>query len=190
MTKMTPSTNKIAIAALIIMASQTISAANASEIKLNVAGDTAYISGYLGPDVDASFSVISASVKNVVIKSEGGLTSVAEHISNIVHKNHMTTIVYDYCYSACAVIFASGERRIAYRKATFLIHGAHIRDGGSLPDVASALFQLNSGVINRYIEYGVNESFVREHVTYPQVMFEPVFDARTAIQINLATSLQ
>ncbi len=181
---------KIAIAALAIMICQTFGLANASESKLNVAGDTAYISGYLGTDIDASFRGISDSVRTVVIKSEGGLVSVAEHISNIVHKNHMTTIVYDYCYSACAVIFASGERRIAHQNATFLIHGAHIGGGGRSPDIASALFQLNAKVVNRYIEYGVNESFVREHVTYPQAMFESAFDAHTAIQINLATSLR
>ena len=181
---------KIALAAVAIMAFPNIGYANAKDFNIDVAGDTVYISGYLGKPLDASFETIQDKVRNVVIRSQGGLVSVAEHISRIVHKKHMTTIVYDYCYSACTVIFASGERRIAHQKATFMIHGAHIGDGGRSPDGASALFQLNATVIERYIEYGVNESFVRAHVTYPQARFEPAFDAQTAIQINLATSLQ
>ena len=182
--------NRLATTALAIMIGSNIGVAASRESRLNVSGDTVYISGYIGTELDESFRAIPESVRKVVIKSEGGLVNAAENISNIVHKNHMTTIVYDYCYSACTVIFASGERRVAHPDSKFLIHGAHIGDGGGSPAIASTLFQLNAGVIRRYIEYGVNESFVREHVTYPQAMFGATFDAQTAIQINLATSLQ
>ncbi len=182
--------NKIVTAVFAILMSQSIGFAEAREGTLSVAGDTAYISGYIGTDLGALFSAMPGTVKTVNIRSEGGLVNVAVNISNIIHKNHMTTVVNDYCYSACAIIFASGERRIAHRQSTFLIHGAHVRGGSASPNIAMALFQLNASVINRYIEYGVDESFIRRHVTYPQVMFEPAFDARTAMAINLATTLQ
>ena len=166
-----------------------IGSETAIESRLDIVGDTANISGYLGKAIGTMFDSIPSSVRIITLKSVGGLVSVSVHISDIVHNNHMTTIVYDYCYSACAIIFASGERRIAHPNATFLIHGAHIEGRDRSQYTASMLFQLNVLIINRYIEYGVDETFIRDNVTYPQPMFQPVFNALTAVRINLATSL-
>ena len=159
------------------------------ESRIDVIGDTAYIVGYLSKGMEEKFSNIKGQVKVVVLKSAGGFVGVATVIADVVHNNNMTTIVYDYCYSACTIIFASGKQRFAHPKATFLIHGAHIEGRNRSQYTATAIFQLNAAIINRFIGYGVDEAFIRENVTYPQPMFDSVFSANTALQINLATSI-
>ena len=82
----------------------------------------------------------------------------------------MTTIVRGYCYRACTTIAASGTQRIAHTESSFSIHGASVGGRGDAQTFVSAAFQINLSVINRHIEYGINPAFVREHVTYRQMM--------------------
>ncbi|MEI7610593.1 MAG: ATP-dependent Clp protease proteolytic subunit [Rhodospirillaceae bacterium] len=182
--------NRVTQTALTLIIATIGGFAQASESKIIVSGDTIFISGYIGSDTKKIFSEAPASAKNVDISSAGGLVSAAEYISDIIHERHMTTIVRGYCYSACTIIFASGAQRIAHAESSFSIHGVSIGGRGNAQAFASTAFQINASVINRYIEYGINPAFVREHVTYPQRMFEPAFDAYTAMNINLATEIK
>ena len=182
--------NRVTPTALALIIATMAGFSQASESKTIVSGDTIFISGYIGLDTKKIFSEAPVSTTNVDISSAGGLVSAAEYISDIIHERHMTTIVRGYCYSACTIIFASGTQRIAHTESSFSIHGASVGGRGDAQTFASTAFQINSSVINRYIEYGINPAFVHEHVTYPQRMFEPAFDAYTAIGINLATAIK
>jgi hypothetical protein len=75
-------------------------------------GDRLVLTGPIQPGDDTAFAAaVDDGVKMVVLGSDGGRVYEAMAIGRLIRKRHLNTAVPSSCASACALVWAAGQRR-------------------------------------------------------------------------------
>lgn len=162
---------------------------------ITVKNGIAYLYGEITNGYAQKFSRIPRDVTKLIITSPGGLVDEGEQIAMEVKNRNMSTIAIGYCYSACTVIFAAGNQRIAKHDVKFLIHSTKLicfnrNDSCSYSQEEIRITeQENRKLISYYDRFGVDGNFTRSAVRWPQKQNEKMFDPNVAKEINLATHI-
>jgi hypothetical protein len=88
---------------------------------------TVMIDGVLLPGVEKEFfSALTSKTETVVIRSEGGATTTALDIAEVVQQKGLNVTVHDYCISSCAnYIFIAGKLKNVLPNSLLAWHGGH-----------------------------------------------------------------
>jgi hypothetical protein len=98
------------ILAVALLAATAAPAAEAATIIRN--GDRIVLTGSIQEGDDAAFAVaVDSGVRMVVLGSDGGRVTEAMAIGRLIRERHLDTAVPSSCVSACALIWAAGQRR-------------------------------------------------------------------------------
>ena len=105
----------------------------------------------------------SSRVTAVALDSPGGVLGAAAAIAGQIHAHGITTVVENgaICASACVLLFAAGQARVAGPTAMIGVHGAADEHG---TQTAPALVA-TAAIAQRYAEYGVPLSVIRRMAT-------------------------
>lgn len=125
-------------------------------------GDTAYITGWIGSRTEQYFrSLDLTKIKRIDLSSFGGKLFYAMAIAEIVRNNNIETFVNagQYCFSACAIIFQAGTKRIAHPSARFMYHYVYNRFGPELEIIEINEFA-SAIMFERLFKYGISPMLI------------------------------
>jgi hypothetical protein len=98
------------ILAVALLAATAAPAAEAATIIRN--GNRIVLTGSIQEGDDAAFAAaVDSGVRMVVLGSDGGRVTEAMAIGRLIRERHLDTAVPSSCVSACALIWAAGQRR-------------------------------------------------------------------------------
>lgn len=117
------------------------------------------------------------SVKLVILDSPGGLAGPGDAVAREFRRRGITAYVPadSICYSACALMLARAVTRIDHPTVRLMIHAGMASD--------------DARMVHRFIEYGVDASFVSENVRLPRKEHERILMAEEAVAVGLATGI-
>ena len=156
-----------------------------------------YIKGDIGISEDDEPTVTLEDVKaqnpaegdTVYIDSRGGLISEGDAIYDLLAPLGVTTVNIGRCYSIATKIFLAGQKRIAQKGSSFMVHNPWAEvsgDADTLQEYAKELVRAEAELI----------SFYTSKLTVPansivRLMAETTFiDAQEAVQMGLATEVE
>jgi hypothetical protein len=126
--------NVISMAVAALAASFAIGpAAQAATFKLLDPGDDGatgiYMDGRIAPGDNVRLEAMLArhsGIASLWLNSQGGNVKAGLDLAATVVKHHLATAVGSTCSSACMIVFAAGERRIAAVDAHLGVHGVSL----------------------------------------------------------------
>jgi hypothetical protein len=131
------------------------------------------------------------SVKLVILDSPGGLAGSGDAVAQEFRRRGITAYVPadSICYSACALMLAGAVTRIVHPTARLMIHAGMVSDDVPTSQIYDLLVGANARMVRRFIEYGVDATFVRENVRLPRKEPERILMAEEAVAVGLATGI-
>jgi len=122
------------------------------------------------------------NIKTVILESNGGTVVYAAAIGRLIRQHKITTVVKTECFSACVLIFQSGYKRIAYKKAIFMLHPVSVDYGDRVEqdDKLTLIFNISLVQLGMQIEL----------LVYFSEKIERYFSAIFAKRYNIATEIK
>jgi hypothetical protein len=117
---------------------------------MRVEGQTAYLTGgVVNSDCDSFDKLLAGSGITTVVfeKSPGGALAAGYCVGNRIRTHRLSTVIDDYCDSACSLMWLGGVERTLARKTSRLgMHGAGNDVGASDGSRGGELYQYTVGM--------------------------------------------